>query len=74
MSQTFRHTIYIRESHRPQEWRRDYLRNPIKHDDYGDRKSVYGWEIDHIVPVRDGGGNDLSNLRSLQWRVNANRN
>ena len=55
-------------------WRRDYLGNAIKFDDYGDRDSDYGWEIDHITPVADGGGDSLSNLRPLQWEANVARN
>jgi hypothetical protein len=34
---------------------------------YGDRNSSYGWEVDHINP---NGGDDLSNLRPLQWKNN----
>ena len=31
----------------------------------------YGWEIDHIVRLKDGGPDTLGNLRPLQWRANA---
>jgi len=54
--------------------RRDDMGNVIHHDDYGNRKSAYGWEIDHIVPVSQKGSDDLSNLRPLQWEANVNRN
>jgi len=37
---------------------------------YGKRDSQYGWEIDHIDP---NGGDDLSNLRPLQWENNVDK-
>lgn len=42
---------------------------------YGDRSSQNntGWEIDHIKPESQGGTDDLSNLRPLQWYNNANK-
>ena len=58
----------------PNEWRRDHMGNPIRHDDYGDRDSDYGWEIDHIVPVAKGGSDAIDNLRPLQWAANVARN
>lgn len=40
---------------------------------YGDRDHPLGWEIDHIVPVSRGGSDHPSNLRALNWRMNAQR-
>ena len=57
----------------PAEWRWDVFGNVIRYADYGNRDSKYGWEIDHIVPVADGGTDHISNLRPLQWSVNASR-
>ena len=58
----------------PDEWRRDDFGNLILFDDYGNRDSIYGWEIDHIVPLAQGGSNHLSNLRPLYWKANVERN
>lgn len=30
----------------------------------------FGWEIDHIKPVSQGGGDELNNLQPLQWQNN----
>ena len=54
----------------PDEWRLDAYGNFIRLDEYGNRNSQHGWEIDHIDP---DGGPDHSNLRPLQW-ANVQRN
>src|SRR4030042_887831 len=48
-------------------YRKDQCRAWIIRDKYGDRNSIYGWEIDHIDP---NGGDDISNKRPLQWKNN----
>ena len=55
----------------PNVWRQDDYGSIIRWGDYGDRKSAYGWEIDHRVPTALGGTDASSNLRALHWQNNA---
>ena len=57
----------------PNEWRQDQCSAWIGREYYGDRSSEYGWEIDHITPESEGGGDELSNLRPLQWENNVSK-
>ena len=56
--------------HESSVWRKDQCGAWIKYAEYGNRKSQFGWEIDHISP---GGKTVLSNLRPLQWRNNVDK-
>lgn len=64
---------YIGESNEAKGFRKDQCGAWIKYDDYGNRDSKYGWEIDHIKPASKGGDDILSNARPLHWRNNASR-
>ena len=57
----------------PKDWRKDQCGAWIARNKYGNRDSKYGWEIDHIKPESAGGGDQLSNLRPLQWENNASK-
>jgi len=48
----------------------DSLGALIWREGYGNTNSKLGWEIDHILPVAAGGGDDLENLQALQWNNN----
>ena len=54
----------------PDTIRQDACGTYMKKDDYGNRDSEHGWEIDHKDP---NGGDNLSNLQPLQWENNVNK-
>lgn len=57
----------------PNIFRKDTCGAWIARKQYGNRGSSYGWEIDHITPQSQGGGDELSNLRPLQWENNMSK-
>jgi len=52
------------------DWRKDECGAWIARNQYGNRNSKYGGEIDHISP---GGPDTVSNLRPLQWQNNVDK-
>ena len=58
---------------RSSDWRRDICGVYMKFSEFGNRDSICGWEIDHIIPVVHGGLDDISNLQPLHWENNANK-
>lgn len=58
----------------PDVLRQDDYGEPMQRDQHGNRKSLLGWEVDHIVPESEGGKTELSNLRPLNWQSNLERN
>lgn len=43
----------------------------MRYSDHGNRNAEYGWEIDHINPVSNGGADVINNLQPLHWKNNA---
>lgn len=63
----------IVNNYNPQMFRKDACGAWIMWDKYGDRDSIYGWEIDHILPQNLGGPDILVNLRPLQYQNNISK-
>jgi len=55
------------------EFRKDRLGNMVRWADYGNRKSPFGWELDHIEPKSVAGSTNPENLQALHWRATAAR-
>ncbi len=60
----------IDPNNNPNDFRKDACNAWIQRSQYGNRDSIYGWEIDHIKPKSDNGTDEISNLRPLHWENN----
>ena len=62
-------------------YRQDACGAWIVYDDYQNRDSVYGWEVDHVYPmsklksfgVEQNEIDDVRNLRPLNWKNNVSK-
>ena len=55
------------------EIRKDCLGNLVRYNDFGNRHSPFGWELEYIVSRAAGGSSDPSNLQALHWKAAAVR-
>jgi hypothetical protein len=46
--------------------RYDYRDIPMDWDQYN-KRSIYGWFVEYIVPLEDGGKDEATNLRARHW-------
>lgn len=72
----------IDERYPSDEVRKDACGAFILYEKFGDRNSIFGWEIDHIYPASELQGKEgitedlidnIINLRPLNWRNNASK-
>ena len=72
-SHRFKRSVFMKgaviEGFRANVWRRDMCGHAMKYVEHG-VEGKFGWEIDHIKPVADGGGDELLNLQPLWWQNN----
>ena len=54
-------------------WRRDVCGAWIFRSHYGRKDSEYGWVIDRIKPISEGGVDTISNLRPVHWENTTHR-
>lgn len=61
------------EGFNPNIVRKDACGAWIMRNQYNNRDSAFGWEIDHVYPLSMGGTDDAINLRAMQWENNVSK-
>ena len=51
----------------PDCWKIDIGGVFIKYSEFGNKNSEFGWEIDPIISVSNGGNDNIENLQPLNW-------
>lgn len=57
------------EGFNPDMIRKDACGAWIMKNQYGNRDSIYGWEIDHVFPLSMGGTDNVINLRPCNGTI-----
>ena len=52
------------------QYRKDCAGAWMCYNEYGNIKSPFGWEIDHIKPLAANGADAINNMQPLQWQNN----
>jgi 5-methylcytosine-specific restriction endonuclease McrA len=73
MTDDIKLAVWHKEEYLINNWCKDSCGALVRWQDYGNRESIYGWELDHIKPKSEGGEDIVSNLRVLHWKNNASR-
>jgi hypothetical protein len=55
------------------EFRKDCRGNLIRYNDFGNRHSPFGWELEQLVSRAMGGSGEADNLQALHWKATAVR-
>ena len=63
----------VQKGYDPDSARKDACGAWMLRNQYGNTDSIFGWEIDHVLPKTKGGTNDLINLRPMQWQNNRSK-
>lgn len=61
------------EGFNPEIVRKDACGAWIMRNQYGNRNSIFGWEVDHVYPLSMGGDDNIINLRAMQWENNLSK-
>jgi hypothetical protein len=62
--------MYMGDENEKKGFRQDMHKAWINFNNYGDRASIYGWEVHHKQPAALGGSDKMANLIPLHWENN----
>jgi hypothetical protein len=57
----------------PKYWRKDECGAWMLRSGYGRQESLFSWEINYINPQTQNGGQEIANLRPMQWKNNIHK-
>lgn len=61
------------EGYNPELYRQDVCEAWMMRTEYDNMNSALGWQIDRVLPLSKGGGDDLVNLRPMQHQNKASK-